>query len=860
MSGERNLEVDENKNQTPFKVQYFQYEDIDTNNKSEDSETFSNYTATNESSTINPFNIKYSSNEALDSDNTIGDSFYREFSPEYGIDSREELSTSEVLSKGDYYEKILQNDIDSQLELFSNEIHDPKFTDMLGEMANETEEKFQNYMYEKGDKRDFIQLLAGPDFQSNFDGFFERNYRPAIVQIEREIDKFSQYLEENMHTEMNYEIAQSVIDSYPVNPELFSLGGLLSKAKKAVGGAVNLAKKVASTVGKFLPLNIIVNKVLKAFKGKIEPVLKSLLQKVMGKVPEKYRPLAQKALDSMTGKINEASQGVLQSEIINENIFPITGTRFEAFELATTIENHLYGIDKIEHELDEELFLLAQNKDQQDGYYQLGETVEFQAMEAEEHLDSEETEFIESEFTTSEIARNNFITGLTNGTQEIKDLTQNFLPAYPLIKMALKIPGARNTLINTIAGLASPILAKIIGKDQAAPLSKVLVKKGFDLLQLETPAAITKEQYLGSMAANIVTEATDRILQLPNSILESGEDILESFVNESIISSTANNVPSEVLNHNSLLLRQIPSDTYWGLMENGKYKMFSKTYQLMLDPKLASTIHTGRRSERLLDILRNQGWDCINPIPINIRVFQATPFTRRSMIAKNFLGGTGSDKIQQILWLSPEAATMLLKEPQLGIYPHSIPIGSISGLRFYIVQIQKPESYQPSSIAAVGNDRPNDVNIRFISPDKLEVKLFLNSMTYRRIKNSESTIQATALYKELEFVFVPTTRKILKDLLTRLNVPAFAINQIIEGIQIWILKTCKSNLSKIVNDFLLEGNKDNLGATIIIYIDLPLDFQSNLSHMSIDNIGRFISDLINANPSGDIKLTSGYNL
>ena len=89
--------------------------------------------------------------------------------------------------------------------LFSNETHDPKLTDMLAEIASEAGERFQNFMYEKGDKRDFVEQLTGSDFQSNFHKFFESNYRQPVNQIEGEIDKFSQYLEQNVPNNMSYE-------------------------------------------------------------------------------------------------------------------------------------------------------------------------------------------------------------------------------------------------------------------------------------------------------------------------------------------------------------------------------------------------------------------------------------------------------------------------------------------------------------------------------------------------------------------------------------------------------------------------------------------------------------------------------
>ena len=118
-------------------------------------------------------------------------------------------------------------------------------------------------------------------------------------------------------------------------------------------------------------------------------------------MPEKYRPLAQKALDLMSGKLKGGSESALQSEIINENIFPIVRESFELFESGTTIENQLYGVDRFEHKLDQEMFLIAQNIVQENEPYKVSDSEESEAIIAEEYLDSEESEFIESEIITN---------------------------------------------------------------------------------------------------------------------------------------------------------------------------------------------------------------------------------------------------------------------------------------------------------------------------------------------------------------------------------------------------------------------------------------------------------------------------
>ena len=57
---------------------------------------------------------------------------------------------------------------------------------------------------------------------------------------------------------------------------------------------------------------------------------------------------------------------------------------------------------------------------------------------------------MESEVTILNRARNEFMSGLTNDTSEMKNITQNFIPAIILcIQVAEKIVG-RDKVVNTI--------------------------------------------------------------------------------------------------------------------------------------------------------------------------------------------------------------------------------------------------------------------------------------------------------------------------------------------------------------------------------------------------------------------------
>ena len=102
-----------------------------------------------------------------------------------------------------------------------------------------------------------------------------------------------------------------------------------------------------------------------------------------------------------------------------------------------TLENQLYEVDNVEREFDRELYMFTKElngKYRETAQSQFQEIQESKAMESEAYLDSE-SEPMESEVTILNRARNEFMSGLTNDTSEIKDIYPEFYssnhPCHP---------------------------------------------------------------------------------------------------------------------------------------------------------------------------------------------------------------------------------------------------------------------------------------------------------------------------------------------------------------------------------------------------------------------------------------------
>ena len=105
-----------------------------------------------------------------------------------------------------------------------------------------------------------------------------------------------------------------------------------------------------------------------------------------------------------------------------------------------TLENQLYEVDNVEREFDRELYMFTKElngKYRETAQSQFQEIQESKAMESEAYLDSE-SEPMESEVTILNRARNEFMSGLTNDTSEIKILPRILFQQSSLSSRLLK--------------------------------------------------------------------------------------------------------------------------------------------------------------------------------------------------------------------------------------------------------------------------------------------------------------------------------------------------------------------------------------------------------------------------------------
>ncbi len=798
-----------------------------------------------------PFRLSYTQPETVASQKE-SETFEAVSSP-----FKEELLVS---GEGGVPEQPLEKDF--EFELFASQVHDTEFEEALAELAGGAEAEFSRYT----GATQLEQALVQPDFDSKFDQFFDSEYGPMTQQLEMEMDRLSSYLSENIRSDMDFDKIEGIIENFQVaEPELFF--GRIKKAIKKIGkGIAAVAKKGLSIAKKVAlgPLGLILSKIIGKMKPYIRPFLKRILKAGLGRISPKYRGLVQKALKSL--KLGE----------------------FEALEMGPTemFELETYGEPESEDEMSETLVYESPSEEAEvETYYQefpaVGELENefdrqmFELAEAElsgssfegftqETFEAGELLTTESETVTLENARDAFIGGLSGESPDVEKLTEDFIPAILVaLRLGIRLIG-RKRVVNTIAKLVATLIGPLVGKKLASPLSQVIVDVGLKMMSLETSEPASKEQVVASTVANVITETVEKVSEFPQSVLEAEDEVLQSFIQEALMESMANNFPPETLKEESLATRQIPTDANWILRNKGKYKVLSKKYQLALDPGVASRISTLRRGEKLRDVLRRQSWDGKSPISVTVRVFEAVPGTRLSMIAKDYLGKAGSEQLRQILPLTRKAATLLLQAPELAIRKRAVrPTQGrwhyTAGRRFYIVKITKPSTAlaPPGMGKAVG--KSDEVGVKFIAPKTVLLGIYLNEETSQTMKNLARNKLLVQLSKSLVNLLLEIGSKSIHNLLTKLKIPASITKRIIGLLVKWVEKNLNAKAKELTEKFVKAVERPAQGVTVKLTLELPFSF-ADLRTLNLLTFGGILRKAVTAAPQAGIEILPGYRL
>lgn len=523
------------------------------------------------------------------------------------------------------------------------------FRELLAELENE---QFDEAVAQLVDEAAGLHLSSGASWSSaeaapalamsELEAWIE----PLRQEAHRMLDNMAERLgNEELETLRDSELEalfESLRPDTGFLPEAFEnfLGGLFRKAKSLVSGAINIAKKVGGTAWNLakqgvsglggllsMPIKFLLGK-LKALAGTL---LRGVLQKAIGLLPSSVQPIARNLAARLLGEAEaEALVGADPS-------------------LARQFDVHAASLMLAESEAEAERIVMeAETEAEQPGIASLAELDDARARLAEQ------------------------LTELPAGHAPVAELEQ-FLPALlaarPAIRFGLKLIG-RDKVVKFLADRIAGLIKGLVGADAARLLSPPLVDVGLSALGLEAEGQAGL--VLGGEAlASTVEETVNHVLELP---AEAFEDTLrmEAEIQEAFAEAAARNIPAEHLRPDLPQLETAGERGVWILMPRAarpryRYKKFSRVFLVPITRQIARAIATadGGTVETMLQDRGISAW----PVNAEVHLYETLPgATHLGHIAQ--FEGEGSAPMSETLAdlhpLTPEAASLLVREPGLG--------------------------------------------------------------------------------------------------------------------------------------------------------------------------------------------------
>lgn len=618
------------------------------------------------------------------------------FSRTYEVTS----SSTEVTQAGEEYVNLL------------SELDDSEFSETIYELAREVEDTWRNKVSN--------EIAMGSNYIPFATQQARQYFAPLISESESMIDRVAQHfsgnnLEDHSESEIESFFSDMEFDHSgfsPAQEELF--GGLWKKLKKVAKKGVDLAKKGIAAVGKILPLNL----VLKKIKGLIRPLLDKVLRFAVGKLPESLRPYAK----------------TLAKKYLNIDI-PIINNQV-SFNNQTDDQDAEEGLDSIQSELDNHIaqFVFSANETEVDNLIMQYET----SYETIERNNNYQTGYAPNQ--SLDVARRQLVDDLKN-LQEGENpapAIERFIPLA--IKLGISLIG-RPKVVNFIAGLLAKLVKKYVPAEVARPLAASIVDIGMSAIGFEVYE--TGKPDLGYEAiANTIEETIQNLDEMDEADLNDSEAITMNLM-EAFEDAAANNFPPQYIKEE---LRPTNQKAVWVRMPRTGtvqlYKKFTHVYEISIDTQTANAVTTFRNLP-LANFLKDKyGLDTAKTVKAKVHLYQLLQGGKLSTIGRHEnlpgLNARQPKAWKQLLPLTKQAASLLLKEPKLGKNFNPVMLSSRlkahTGQRFYYLEIEgsnlrippvrrtdhrQPEKTQPNSAT---ESRSADIQtiLNFI---KSEIKL-----------------------------------------------------------------------------------------------------------------------------------------
>ncbi|MFD4351472.1 hypothetical protein ACFWPX_02880 [Nocardia sp. NPDC058518] len=562
------------------------------------------------------------------------------------------------------------SEADEQSQLateFLETMHDEEFTEALEQLLNEGAARALS---------DAQQWTVTPS-EAECRESLQEWIAPLVTEWERAIDNFAGGLENaDLHGLAEHEVDE-LLDSLETPAALGSeafenfLGKLVRKAKRFIKSKIKQAvgfvkNPIKGVIG-------IAKSGLKTIKSGLQTIGKHLI----GPLLNRLKKIGLSLLKGVVKKLINPLTKILPASI--RPLVPLLTKRLGIGEAA----------DEADYEVDGELgtaALMAEAFDQELlELFAAEDADEAEEADYETFDDAEEPEHnVVAELDDARARLAAQLSGYTSSEDPIAEIEQ-FVPAIlairPLIKLGLKVTGARTKLVNLIArplaklirGMIGPeaarTIAKVAGQDPATMLARAVVGVGFTALGLESTDQ-QEDTIAGEALASTVEATVTRVLdELTEEALSDPLQVSAS-VQRAFAEAAAAYLPDRLLRADLPERETAEEGGFWVMMPRAtrpryRFRKYTKVFAVPIPRQVARAVRWndgGTLETYLLD--RGVGqW----PVQAEIDLYETLPGTLPGHFTRDeTLPAAERPADDEFQPLTGEAAGLLLREPALG--------------------------------------------------------------------------------------------------------------------------------------------------------------------------------------------------
>ena len=348
---------------------------------------------------------------------------------------------------------------------------------------------------------------------------------------------------------------------------------------------------------------------------------------------------------------------------------------------------------------------------------------------------------------------------------------EQFVPvALQAVRVAFKvIPPLRRSVVNLIARLLEKLLGRWIPKQYGSVVYRPLANMLLRLMGLEASSNVALQNRVFAEAmANTTMEALINAANLPQSTLESGQQVLESELESIVQQAVLNNIPGEALGKSFTYLRKIRGPIHF--ISKRRYQYLNRTIRVRLTPSQINTIRV-RSPLFFSDFLRSRyRWDGRSSLTIEILLFRTIPGRGRpSNILRDYFGRGQRIRLRpsHFRQLHPMTASSSRIFKLRTIWSRAMPT-------YFIVRRAFPATRTISASPTITPAREefvrsNDASIKIDTLGRLRASVYLNDSTLKTLRTLGPNISKGM--KPVLNRIVASGRRWITNLLTRIRIP-----------------------------------------------------------------------------------------